>query len=401
MFFDVPILFAGLGSIILLGFLANYFFLKTRIPDVIWLVLLGILLGPLSHLIDQKLVMSYAPFFAALATVIILFEGGINTDLLLLVKEFKNSVLIAVGNVILSMIFCGIVMNKMFSWPLMYGMLLGVMIGGTSSPVIISMTKNLKIDEKTRTILNVESTLTDVLCFVLSMALISVILEENTSLELVLNKIMSNFSVGAVIGFISGIFWLSIIKKVKGKFKYMITLGFTFLVYSFVEKIMASGAIAVLTMGIVLGNSYEILKMLEAEKAFLIDRKIKEFHEEITFLIKSFFFVYLGTIINLSNIFFVLLGFFLTLLLLTLRYIFSSIVLLKLNIPNYDKQITKVLMGRGLAAAVLSQFPLFYNLEYAEWFPNTILLVIIFSILFSSLGIMMAERSRKKEKLES
>lgn len=389
--FDIPTIFAGLGAIILLGYVSNCFFRKTGIPDIIWLLLLGIILGPVSHLVNYKILIDYAPFFASLATVIILFEGGIQTDLILLIKQFKLSVALAIANVLFSIFLLSFLMNYYFNWPYLYGALLGAMIGGISSPIVIPITRNLKLDEKTRTILNLEATLTDVLCFVIVMALISMIIQGNTSFEVVLNKILGNFSIGAVVGFISGVFWLSIIKNLKGKFKYIATLGFTFLIYSFVEKIMASGAIAVLTMGIVLGNSYQILKILESEKVFVIDKKIKDFHEEITFLVKSFFFVYLGMIVNFQNITFLYFAAFLTLTLFTLRFLISSIIIPK-TFSQYDKNVIKILMARGLAAAVLAQFPSFYNLQYSSWFINIVFGVIIFSVFVSSIGLIFIKK---------
>jgi len=47
---------------------------------------------------------------------------------------------------------------------------------------------------------------------------------------------------------------------------------------------------------------------------------------------------------------------------------------------------------KRLAAAVLSQFPLAYNLPYAEWYVNIIFIVILGSIFISTLGLVLIGR---------
>ena len=75
---DVSLVFTLSGMIIILGFLANYLFRKTKIPDILILLLLGLLLGPTFHVVDPTSLISIAPLFANLALVILLFNGGLN-----------------------------------------------------------------------------------------------------------------------------------------------------------------------------------------------------------------------------------------------------------------------------------------------------------------------------------
>ena len=50
----VPILFAAIGLIILLGFVGSYFFKRTMVPDIIWLLMLGVMLGPMFNVVDSS-----------------------------------------------------------------------------------------------------------------------------------------------------------------------------------------------------------------------------------------------------------------------------------------------------------------------------------------------------------
>jgi cell volume regulation protein A len=87
----VSYLFAGIGLIILLGFMGSLFFERTKIPDILILIFIGLLIGPILTeytnfgLLDdpemKDTITFFAPHFAALALVIILFDGGLNLHL--------------------------------------------------------------------------------------------------------------------------------------------------------------------------------------------------------------------------------------------------------------------------------------------------------------------------------
>ncbi len=83
----VSIVFAAVGLIMILGLVGSYFFKKTMIPDIIWLLALGVLLGPVFNVVDASLFMEFTPFFAAVAIMIILFQGGIQTNIYTLIMQ--------------------------------------------------------------------------------------------------------------------------------------------------------------------------------------------------------------------------------------------------------------------------------------------------------------------------
>ena len=60
------------GCIILIGSLSNYLFKKTGIPDMLFLIGLGIVLGPILHVVPKETVIEAAPLLATIALLIIL-----------------------------------------------------------------------------------------------------------------------------------------------------------------------------------------------------------------------------------------------------------------------------------------------------------------------------------------
>lgn len=391
---EISFLFAALGFIIILGFLGNFFFRKTRVPDTFWLLLLGLILGPIFHIVDTTVFVEYTPYFATLALVVILFEGGLRTDFYTLVRESPISFFLAAAGIMLSMLVIAPIMQNFFGWPILYGLLLSAMIGGSSSPIVLSVTENMEIDKKIKTILNLESTISDVLCVVLSIAIVQTIIFGYSSLSLTLNKIFGIFSIGIVIGFVTGIVWLMILKRIRGlPFEYILTLGILFIMYAFTEKIMGSGAIGALIFGIVLGNAREISRILKLrDRITSIGWTIKRVHREISFLIRTFFFVYLGLLVSISSTGLVFVGMGITFILFFLRvFVVRASTFLEAT-DSYQKNLLSVVMPRGLAAAVLAQLPATYNLPFADIFTNLIFVVIITSVLLFTLGLVLIKR---------
>jgi len=64
--------------IIIIGFLGNALFERTGLPDMLFLIILGYVVGPWLRLFDPLSVATLAPYLAALALVFILFDGGMH-----------------------------------------------------------------------------------------------------------------------------------------------------------------------------------------------------------------------------------------------------------------------------------------------------------------------------------
>lgn len=84
-------LFALIGSVILVGFLANLLFRLPKIPSV--LVLVGVVLGPVTGWIQHDSLLTIPPFFGAVALLVILVEGGLELDVAHVVRHAPRTAL--------------------------------------------------------------------------------------------------------------------------------------------------------------------------------------------------------------------------------------------------------------------------------------------------------------------
>jgi cell volume regulation protein A len=55
-----------IAGLFLLGAVGEIVFTKTQIPDVVWLIAAGIVLGPVTGTVSRELLANVSPYFAAL-----------------------------------------------------------------------------------------------------------------------------------------------------------------------------------------------------------------------------------------------------------------------------------------------------------------------------------------------
>src|SRR3989339_1761804 len=77
-----------LGIVILIGFIGKFFFNKTRIPESVFLMLIGILLGPVFNVVSGKFFIDNASFLISLALVVVLLDSGLTLNIS---KALKNA----------------------------------------------------------------------------------------------------------------------------------------------------------------------------------------------------------------------------------------------------------------------------------------------------------------------
>jgi len=424
--FDVISALIILGAIMVLGFIGNYIFNRTQIPSIVWLLLFGLIVGAVFNVqgslqsIDEGLLPSISGFFAAIAIVIILFDGGINIDLHQLFKGAPRGLLLTVSGFCLSLIATMLIVIGLSATGILpvsleksviIGIVLGAIVGGTSSPIVIPLATRLhNLQDKTKMVLSIESILTDPLCIVVFLAAYYMITSGDASIGTGVKSLVSTFSVGAMVGFLLGFVWLPIMHRVrKEQFSYVLTLAIVFLVYSLTESWWGgAGAISCLMFGLVLGNGKKILKMVNYHgRGFEMDNETKQFHSLTSFVIRTFFFVYLGIMVSFQKIEFILIGIIILLALLGVRYLSVLMSTYQGGFEKDDKQTMAAMMPRGLAAAILAiNFGptlvqrLMPNVDYETFktfFGDVAFVVILGTAIITTIGVSVVSHSEMKK----
>ncbi len=171
------------------------------------------------------------------------------------------------------------------------------------------------------------------------------------------------------------------VPEMTGKpFTYMTMLAFAIILYTAAEWLGVSGAIAVLAFGITLGNALGLTRVLGMIETRL-KPEMRKFHDEVTFLIRVFFLVYIGSLIN---------GGILNILPVSLaiagaavasRLMAAKITCLRSREMKAGERLIGLMLPKGLAAAVLSFLPVRYGLAGSESFPQIVVCVILLTNL--------------------
>lgn len=403
-----------IAGIIYLGFFGELIFKKTDIPPMILLIILGLFVGPIFGLINQQTFFGITEFIAAIAVIIILFEGGINMDISKIVKEMPIGSLFTSINFMLSVITTTLIVFIMGFFikelTLMHGILLGAIVGGTCSATVIPIITKLRgINDKTRMILSIESALTDVFCIVLAITMIEVIKSNTINFITIFQEIASNFAIGIFFGIIAGILWLFIMRRfIEHDYSYITTFGLLFFIYPVVQSLNGSGAIACLTFGIVLGNGRKILSRFGYnDESYEIDGSSRTFHSLITFFIRTFFFFFLGFMVTIKNPLNILFGVIIAIATILIRQIATNYTTKgKDEFTKLDKKIMNIMAPKGLAASVLAyiavaQLPTDPGIKML---PDIVFTVIIFSAIITTVGIIKTKidmsKTEKERKVE-
>jgi len=386
--------------IIVIGFISNWLFDRTGLPDMLFLIALGVVVGPVLRIFNPASLFELAPYIAAVALVFILFDGGLRMNLYQVFSESPRAALLAIMGFAFTTIVIALVMHLIVGVPLLYGVLFGSILGGSSSIVVVSLARRIGVSERCSTVLTLESAITDILCIVVSLVVIGIITSPSGQAQYleIGKEIAGKFSIGAVVGVIFGIIWLSLLKRVANiPYAYMLTLAVVLSAYSVSDVLGGSGALSSLLFGIVLGNEKDILKIFKQDSTrdTIIDAGLKRFESEIAFLVRSFFFVYLGLITTVSDIGLIVFGAILSFLLLGVRYLAVRLATIRSEMCE-ERSIMNFVLTRGLAAAVLSTLPIQYNLLYSDLYINISLVVIISTAVICTAGIMALSYKRKK-----
>jgi cell volume regulation protein A len=359
----------------------------------------GILMGSGIQYIDKGLFNELAPLMSVLALSIILFEAGINVDIITLIDNMGKAAILSISSIFSSIIFVGFVVNWILpsEFTLLQGMLLGAMIGGTSTVAVFgilgSIEKSVPNLGSTKILLTMESIISDPVCIIASITIIKMILQPGVNLRDGVGDIVSTFILSSLLGFTFGTVWSNILNRLRTHpYTYMITLAVLLPTYILSEQLIGdgAGAMTALVFGLSITNyNYIMDKLGQPGKVRINVRKLREFHDEIVFFIKSFFFVYIGVVVTLSWKY-TLVGFSLVILLMVMRYGLVSFIGNYLQFTREEISIAKVVYASGLPAFVMSQLPLIYDPEAVYFltpglYPNISMPIVLGTILYSGL----------------
>jgi len=386
----------AVGLIVFLAHLFGAVFEKTRVPDVLPLVLLGLILGPMLHWVQPKDFGHVGQVFTTLALVIILFDCGLELDLGLLAKSFISAVKLGLSTFAITVGTTVWLGAQALGLTPVEGCILGSIAAASSPPIVIPILAKLSISEQTRTTLILESTICEVLGIVSTLAFINMAQQNELQPVAMVGHVISSFVLAAAVGVFAGVIWSSVLKYVRRVEDIIFcTPAFVCIVYGIAELFDWSGPVAALVFGLVLGNIRELkwlreLPKLPVEKVGLTHTE-KTFFAALVFLFKSLFFVYVGISMQFNSQYLMIAAGVLTLWTIVVRLVVSRITL-GTTLSVRDSSLVAIMVPKGLAAAVLASLVLESGVSNAASIREVAFGVILFSICTVSLLSFLIER---------
>jgi cell volume regulation protein A len=191
--------------------------------------------------------------------------------------------------------------------------------------------------------------------------------------------------------------WIYILNYVKNyRYTYVLTLGFILITYSIVTALGGNGILSVLAFGIVLGNHVSIANLINKKISMAkLEKKLYDFQEELSFLLETFIFVFLGTIFSIalnSIILGVITSASFVVLLLIARTMSVLLSTFRSELSKYRNTII-LLCAQGLTPATLVILALSYGIPLAGTFISFVTYVIIFTNVVTSIGSYFAHKT--------
>jgi cell volume regulation protein A len=396
---DVAPVVAFVGILV---FLAHFFtgvFKRTRVPDVLLLTIIGICVGPVLGLVTPAHFGSVGPIFTTITLVIILFESGLALKLSNLRSALGGAMTLAPLSYFLTMFVVAGLALWLTDLEIMPAFILGAIAGSTSEAIVIPLVRQLKMREENETLLSVESSVNDVLSIVITVALVEAYKLGEFKIAAISSDLVASFLVAIVVGIIGGFIWSLLLDKIHAiKNAAFTTPAFIFVIFGIVEILGFSGAIAALAFGITLGNVQSIRfppiskKPLSREPVSLTETE-RIFFSEFAFLLKTFFFVYLGISLELMSGWLFVLGLIMTVLIFAVRIAAVKASASK-SIPTRDVSLMAIMVPKGLAAVVLASIPLHNEVVGGDLIRNLTYGIVLFSIIGTSILVLLLEKTK-------
>lgn len=378
------------GVVIFSGVAGEAFFKKTGIPDVAFLMILGVVIGPLLGIIQPAAVTQIVPYFAALALIIIMYDGGLNLDFKQMVKTAHFAFTLAILGFILSVVFVTVGAHFILGWLWLESILLGAIVGGSSSAIVFGLVRNVKISDEAKSMLSFESALTDILSTIIAFIFLEAVLSGQFSIDLLGETLGRAVLVGLILGLGVGVPWMYVTTKLaNAQHGYMLTLGILFVLFFLANSFGESGALTALVFGLMLGNRKNMARALRFKiPPIELDDPT---HNQITFIVRAFFFVFVGLMASFGRVEYIVFGIGITLAIYFGRLIVAKTTLTK-RFSLLDRKVTHIMIPRGLAAAVLATFPVTMGLPNANAYPEIVFFIILSSVVITTVGLGKAKK---------
>jgi cell volume regulation protein A len=276
------------AALLILAVGANRLSRLTRVPDIIVLLLLGVLIGPVLGWIHPAALQHMLGVLGMLALMLILFEGGLELRLKEVIRNLPGALLLSTVCFGLSVALVAWTCRLLLHLSWIDSLLIGAALGSTSGSVVLPALQQIDAPDYLKVSLTLESSLGEILAVLTVGTLVTI---EGT--QGLAEGLIAGFShhvfVDVLLGVVAGLAWWKLWPLIAQQpLANVLNLGVVLGVFAIGRIFGGSGLLAELVFGLTLANLPRTPHMTR------LGARMASFHSEVTFLVRSFFFVVLG-----------------------------------------------------------------------------------------------------------
>ncbi|WP_414752342.1 cation:proton antiporter [Anabaena sp. CCY 9910] len=281
--------FAGIGAQVLAAYL--------RVPSIVILLLLGIFLGTDGvGLLHPQLLGTGLEVIVALATAIILFEGGLNLDLRELGRVSLSLQRLVTLGTLITLIGGSMAAHWLGEFPWNIAFLYASIIVVTGPTVISPLLKQINVDRQVATLLEGEGVLIDPVGAILAFVVLDTIVNGDADPVKAIIGLLMRLGIGAAIGAAGGYFMSLIFKRanfLSSELKNLVVLAVLWSLFTLAQMIRSeSGVMTTVIAGAVFANS-----------SVPEERSLRSFKGQLTILSVSVLFILLAADLSIASVF--------------------------------------------------------------------------------------------------
>ena len=254
------------GSLLLLiSIIAGKTSYKLGIPTLLLFLSIGMLAGSEGIggiYFDSPQI---AQFIGVVSLNFILFSGGLDTSWDSVKPVLKEGLALSTVGVLLTALGLGTFVYLVTDFTVYESLLLGSIVSSTDAAAVFSILRGKKLALRTnlRPTLELESGSNDPMAYVLTVAFLSLVVNQDKSIYSIIPFFLMQMSIGAVAGFLFGKLSKLVINKIKLDFEGLypvLVIALMFITFSTTDALGGNGFLAIYICAVYLGNSNLIHK---------------------------------------------------------------------------------------------------------------------------------------------
>lgn len=381
------------ASLLLVGVFASKASYKLGVPALLLFLVIGMLAGSegLGGIEFDDPGVAQAMGIVALSY--ILFAGGLDTRWRSIRPVLGAGVALASIGVILTAVIVGLAAFWLFNFSLLRALLLGAIVSSTDAAAVFSVlrSKALHLRGRLKPLLELESGSNDPMAVLVTIGLISLLMQPQTDLLDLIVFFFLQVLVGAAVGIGLGRLLVFILNRLHLEYDGLysvLTLSAVLLTYGAAETLAGNGFLAVYLAGLILGK-YD----------FVHKRSLTRFHDGIAWLMQIAMFLTLGLLVFPSQLVPVAaMGLGLSLVLIFIaRPVAVFLTLVPVKMPMNEKTFVGWVGLKGAVPIVLATFPLLEGVPQANLIFNIVFFAVLTSVLIQGTSIPLVARLLRVE----